>query len=446
MNDTDEKYYGIVEGFYGRPWNARQRHQLFIWMQTGGLNTYLYAPKDDLKHRTAWRELYDEPEAAELAALIRDCSRHRLNFVYALAPGLDIHYTQPAEFEALAAKLNQVIELGCKRFAILFDDIPAQLDPDSKARFGSFAKAHCEVTHKALGIVRARVPDSAFFFCPTPYCAWMARPSVADCPYLHELGENLLKEIEVFWTGPEIVSETIDPEPIRHLSAILRRKPVIWDNLHANDYDMRRLYLGPYAGRSMELLGETAGILSNPNCQFEANFVAVRSLARFLGGQTEARERFLEALNAWLPMFQTRSGPPILQSDLELLGDLFYLPFQNGERAERFLEDFRYLRATAPDKWDQRADRFRLTAAEIKALYEKMTALNNRDLLHSLYPHLWELKETVLLLEAWVAWRQSNPESTDFASPEFRPRVFRGGLVSAFERLLPMNERGRFPL
>ncbi len=33
------------------------------------------------------------------------------------------------------------------------------------------------------------------------------------------------------------------------LKGILRRKPTIWDNLHANDYDQQRMYLGPYSGR-----------------------------------------------------------------------------------------------------------------------------------------------------------------------------------------------------
>lgn len=30
-----------------------------------GLNTYLYAPKDDYKHRMYWRDLYSEEEASE---------------------------------------------------------------------------------------------------------------------------------------------------------------------------------------------------------------------------------------------------------------------------------------------------------------------------------------------------------------------------------------------
>jgi len=32
-------------------------------MQRFGMNTYLYAPKDDYKHRLDWRELYTEEQA-----------------------------------------------------------------------------------------------------------------------------------------------------------------------------------------------------------------------------------------------------------------------------------------------------------------------------------------------------------------------------------------------
>jgi hypothetical protein len=42
---------GVVEGFYGRPWTTEQRRHLFKKLRKLGMNTYLYAPKDDLKHR-----------------------------------------------------------------------------------------------------------------------------------------------------------------------------------------------------------------------------------------------------------------------------------------------------------------------------------------------------------------------------------------------------------
>lgn len=84
---------GVVEGFYGRPWTTEQRKELFrkwaffvficvppligmefiplalmfIWirffilfhrLKRLGCNSYVYAPKDDVKHRLKWREMY----------------------------------------------------------------------------------------------------------------------------------------------------------------------------------------------------------------------------------------------------------------------------------------------------------------------------------------------------------------------------------------------------
>lgn len=63
---------------------------------------------------------------------------------------------------------------------------------------------------------------------------------------------------------------------------MLKRKPVIWDNIHANDYDQRRVFLGPYDGRPVELFPMLNGVLTNPNCEFESNFIAVHTLASWL--------------------------------------------------------------------------------------------------------------------------------------------------------------------
>lgn len=38
---------------------------MFHREQKWGLNTYLYAPKDDYKHRMYWRDLYSAEEAGE---------------------------------------------------------------------------------------------------------------------------------------------------------------------------------------------------------------------------------------------------------------------------------------------------------------------------------------------------------------------------------------------
>ena len=63
---------------------------------------------------------------------------------------------------------------------------------------------------------------------------------------------------------------------------VLKRKPIIWDNIHANDYDQRRLFLGPYDGRPIHLYTHLRGILTNPNCEFESNFIAIHTLSTWI--------------------------------------------------------------------------------------------------------------------------------------------------------------------
>jgi hypothetical protein len=56
---------------------------------------------------------------------------------------------------------------------------------------------------------------------------------------------------------------------------------LIWDNIHANDYDPRRIFLGPYDGRSPEIIPYLRGVLTNPNTEFESNYVALHSLGQW---------------------------------------------------------------------------------------------------------------------------------------------------------------------
>ena len=65
---------------------------------------------------------------------------------------------------------------------------------------------------------------------------------------LYSLGELLYRSIKVFWTGGKVVSSTVTAKEIKNLSEVIKRKPVLWDNLHANDYDHQRVFLGPYTG------------------------------------------------------------------------------------------------------------------------------------------------------------------------------------------------------
>src|SRR5438876_63661 len=99
--ETTDFLAGVIEGFYGQPWTQAERFELFDWMVAWGLNTYLYAPKDDLKHRAIWREPYSAAEEEKLRELIDGCRKRNVRFIYALSPGLDIHYGKEAELDDL---------------------------------------------------------------------------------------------------------------------------------------------------------------------------------------------------------------------------------------------------------------------------------------------------------------------------------------------------------
>ncbi|XP_026668994.1 protein O-GlcNAcase isoform X2 [Ceratina calcarata] len=268
---------GVVEGFYGRPWTTEQRKDLFQKLKKWGMDSYLYAPKDDYKHRAYWRDLYTVEEAEHLTGLITAARECGITFYYALSPGLDITYSSTKEVTILKRKLEQVSQFGCTAFALLFDDIEPEMSEADKEVFQSFAHAQVSVTNDIFH----HLGQPRFLLCPTQYCATRAMPNVASSEYLNTLGSKLAQEIDIMWTGPKVISRLLTVESIEEITEVLRRPPVIWDNLHANDYDQKRVFLGPYSGRSPDLIPKLRGVLTNPNCEYGANFIAIHTLAQW---------------------------------------------------------------------------------------------------------------------------------------------------------------------
>ena len=113
---------GVIEGFYGQPWSHSQRLRFFSFCQQHSLNAYIYAPKDDPYHRAKWREHYPSDQLNHLRELIHAANRNGVTFIFAVSPGLDINYSA-LDVNAMLTKLNSVYDLGCRQFAIFFDDI-----------------------------------------------------------------------------------------------------------------------------------------------------------------------------------------------------------------------------------------------------------------------------------------------------------------------------------
>src|SRR5512134_1823719 len=160
---------GAIEGFYGPPWTSVERLELFDRMTTWGLNTYFYAPKDDLKQRALWRETYSTTEAGELQQLVEACAGRGIHFIYGLSPGLDIHYADESDLGRIRQRFEQMRALGCRGFALLFDDLPGTLDGADRTRWDSPASAQSHVANAIHAWLREREPSARLLFCPTAY-------------------------------------------------------------------------------------------------------------------------------------------------------------------------------------------------------------------------------------------------------------------------------------
>jgi protein O-GlcNAcase / histone acetyltransferase len=437
---------GVVEGFYGPPWTGAERFELFALMAAAGLNTYFYAPKDDRHHRVRWRELYGAREAASMSELIQGCQRHGLEFYYALGPGMDIRYSDPADLASLQARIDQLLQLGCRHFGLLFDDIPDALDPRDRQCWGTFAEAQSGVTNALARWLWDRQPEARLLFCPTAYCGRMAEAGLGGAGYLAMLGRALHPGIDVFWTGPEIISGEVSTDHVGAVAHVLGRKPILWDNLCANDYDGRRFFCGPYAGRALALRSQVGGILLNPNTEFCLNEVPIRTLGLYLAAEREwdPRAAYVQAMNTWFTRWTT-GGEPLSWEDFLLFGDCFYLPYHDGREAVLFGAQIEAMLGAAPSAWGQDVVALRAKAARLRDFCARLPELNQRSLFYALSRRVWEMREELDLLVRYLDFAsvgQNRPRP--FTSDYHRPQTFRGGWLARLQQGLLLQADGSF--
>ena len=72
--------------------------------------------------------LYEFPtDQTIFRKLIESCAKFGIEFVFSVSPGLSMSFSSQADYGRLLAKFEQIKQLGCRSFAILWDDINAEL-------------------------------------------------------------------------------------------------------------------------------------------------------------------------------------------------------------------------------------------------------------------------------------------------------------------------------
>jgi len=235
---------GYLEGYYGRLLGWEERAALLAELAVRGLNAYVYAPKEDVCHRLCWRRPYDSVWRDAFRAFCADAKARGIDVIAGVAPGIDFAFASlkgGADLDIACEKLARLRSDGASRLMLLMDDIDADFAERNPGQV-SEGEAHALLANR-LG---ERL-EASLVVVPRVYAGELARD---DPDYLADFVRVLASRHDIAYCGPDIVSRTILPENLRLPGDRPERRVILWDNLYANDYCPRRLFVGSWFGRT----------------------------------------------------------------------------------------------------------------------------------------------------------------------------------------------------
>lgn len=290
----DFEIRGIIEGFYGTPWPHEDRLDVIDFIAEYRMNSYFYAPKDDLYHRQLWREQYPQQALETFIQLVNRAKEKHVDFYFCISPGNDFIYTDEHEFEVLFRKIDHLIEAGVGHFSLLLDDIDYVLKNESLERFQRPGVAHAYISNRLNRYLSTKLNTYKFVMCPTEY--WQNW----DTEYRRDLKEGLDENIIVFWTGYNTVAEYIPNEDGVNAQKYFGHPLLLWDNYPVNDMAYDHLFMGPIRNRGRKLYQTHIGMLSNPMVSWHLSKIPVITMADYMWNSADynPEDSYHQAINS----------------------------------------------------------------------------------------------------------------------------------------------------
>ena len=241
-------------------WSWEIRGQLLLFAGRHQFDHYLYAPDDDPYRAARWREPYPPQKAQELKDFISQAHELFVSVIYGLQPVLD--QTSEPDLRALEAKCRWVLEAGAEEIALLCD--VENRSAQAWAEFANRLLVQLKVSHPQVGL-------------------WVgvSSPTPEGNP-LYELAQALAPEVELLWTGPELVNSRLTVEMAAAFANYVGRTPWLRENYPDNRFAPQRLFLGPYEGREPALAQHLRGVTAVPMQQALASQIPLATMADFL--------------------------------------------------------------------------------------------------------------------------------------------------------------------
>ena len=302
INDyADVASRGFIEGYYGNPWSVEDRANLMTWGGYYKLNSYFYAPKDDPKHNSKWRELYTEEEIETLIKPLAEAGNaSKCRFVFALHPYMynpitDSNYE--SGMNAMKAKFMQVIEAGVRQIAILADDAGNQGGSHYTRMLTDMTAWIQELRENGYPDLKLLLP-----FVTQEYMG-----------YGQSYYRNFPENVQIVMTGGQVWG-FCSPSFTNSFYNNVGRGSYLWINWPCTDNSKNHLIMGGYADFLQPGVdpNKVEGIVLNPMQQSEPSKVAIFGNACYTWNMWETKA---EADAAWDASFACVDHNSVVPND-----------------------------------------------------------------------------------------------------------------------------------
>ncbi len=308
----NEFVQGYAEGYYGQLLSWEERELILKSLSLNGLNTYYYAPKEDALHRLQWREPYPAQWRQSFRQFCTAAQARGVRVVAGVAPGLDFNFNHIGggpDLQALLDKCRQLKQDGAHHLSLLMDDI----DADFASRCGEL-KSEGEAHARLANVISDELGEE-IWVTPRIYANELA---VVEPNYLPDFFATLYAAHTVLYCGSDVVAHQLDPSHINAVVDTSGQRIVMWDNLYANDYCPRRLYIGPWQGRTA-----TKQVLLNPTGRVHTDCLLLELMSVALNAAGDEND----LMSSWRGVLEKHGVP----QQFLALAPYFYHPVCNDQ-------------------------------------------------------------------------------------------------------------------
>lgn len=255
INDyADVQHRGVIEGYYGVPYNAEVTKDLFRFMARYKMNTYMYGAKSDPYHSQKWSEAYPKKITDQQKAIgylsedmMRDIvnvsHQNKVNFIWAIHPGKA--FTDPKSTGVIGQimqKFQLMYDLGVRQFGVFVDDVGVPEDPATLKLNAERLTEVQEAVEKKWNRNYSAPADTVkpINFVPQLYAySWVDAQKRKN---FFEALSHTPKNVVIYITGAAIWTVP-NSKDLKVIADDLGRNVAWWWNYPCNDNDMTKLFV-----------------------------------------------------------------------------------------------------------------------------------------------------------------------------------------------------------